>query len=85
MRRGPYVNEHEGEVYLPVADWTYNEARSEAAEFAEEMHGDWGRSHYDGKRDIELHDCEDWEGGDCESCPPELAWCFTTYEGTYRR
>jgi hypothetical protein len=81
-KAGPYQNEDGDEVYLPVSDWTYREALSGAAEFAREIMDRWGRSKYDGKRDIPLHDHDDWEG--CEDCPAIPCWCFELYEGPYR-
>lgn len=80
--RGPYVAEDDGiEVYLPVSDYTLNEARHEAALYAQDTIGNWGRVHYLGKHDVQLHE-HDW-GEDC-ACIPEPTWTFETYEGTYR-
>jgi hypothetical protein len=81
-KRGPYINDEGSEVYLPVSDYTLNEARHEAANFAEEHVGDWGRARYTGKRDVPLHDHDDWWG--CKECPAVPSWSFETYEGTYR-
>jgi hypothetical protein len=82
-KRGPYVNELQSKVYLPVSDYTLNEARHEAALHAQDTIGDWGRSRYEGKPKIQLHDHEDYEM--CNRCPYEAVWAFETYEGTYRR
>lgn len=79
---GPYVSPDYDEVYLPVEHWTYNTARSEAADWAQQFIDTWGRSRYTGKRDVPLHDHEEWEY--CESCPAVPAWCFDIYEGTPR-
>ena len=72
-KKGPYVNEDQDQLYLPVSDWTYNEARSEAATWASEFSDDL-KSKYYGKIAVPLHDHEDWEY--CEECPEILAWCF---------
>ena len=82
-RRGPYFNEDGDELYLPVADWPYNLARTAASEWAEETTDPWGRSRYTGKHGIPIHDHDGWEG--CEACPDVLCWCFDIYEGTARR
>lgn len=82
-KRGPFVSENGPEVYLPVSDYTFNEARHEAAQMAAEMVGGWGRSRYTGKREIALHDHDGWSD-ECAVCSPEPTWCFETYEGTYR-
>lgn len=83
MKRGPYVSEDGPEVYLPVSDWSLNEARQEAASHARmEMGENIGRVRYTGKRDITLHDHDDWWG--CEACPAEPTWTFETYEGAWR-
>lgn len=85
MSRGPYVSENGPEVYLPVSDYSLNEARREAASHAWMTIGSWGRSKYDGKLEISLHDHDEpWDGSDCD-CPREPVWAFSTYEGTYRR
>ena len=87
-KRGPYVGGSltgYGEVYFPDFDWTYNEARTAAAEYADEMIGPWGRSHYDGKRQIQIHDHDDWEEVTEDNCPQPMCWTFSTYEGTARR
>ena len=81
--RGPYVGEDGPEVFLPVSDYTLNEARHEAAQHAQETIGDWGRTRYLGKRSVSLHE-HDWGETEC-SCESEPAWEFETYEGTWRR
>lgn len=87
-QRGPYISEDRDELYFPISDWTFNQARNEAVEWADEFHGNWGRTHYEGKQEIELHDCADWPylepGDDAHACPKEQCWVITTYEGTYR-
>jgi hypothetical protein len=70
------------ECYVP-ASVPLNEARTIAAGHAADTIGGWGRSRYTGKRDVPLHDHDEWEC--CEACPSVAAWCFEVYEGTYRR
>ena len=82
-RPGPYFNEDGDELYLPVASWPYNLARTTAAAFAEETLDIFGRSHYTGKGNIPVHDHDDWE--ECMACPAVPCWCFDIYEGTARR
>lgn len=81
--RGPYVSENMDILYLRASDWTYGQARSEAAKWAAEFIDYWGRSRYTGKRDVPLHDHGEWEG--CEECPAVPAWCFDIYEGSLRK
>ena len=82
-KRGPYINENEYQIYLPVNGWTLNEARQEAASFARmELGENIGRARYIGKALRSLHDHDDWWG--CEKCPPEQTWMFETYEGPWR-
>lgn len=83
-KRGPYVSENGPEVWLPVSDYTLNEARHEASLHAQETIGDWGRARYLGKQAVPLHDHDGWEFG-CYDCPEQAAWAFETYEGTWRR
>jgi hypothetical protein len=81
-KRGPYVSEDGPEVYLPVSDYTLNEARHEAAQFAQDTIGGWGRARYLGKGNNRLHDHDEpWDKDDCAF---EAVWTFETYEGTYR-
>ena len=82
MKRGPYVEESGPQVWFPTSDWTFNEARQDAASHAQETIGAWGRSRYLGKVSATCHDCEDWWS--CTSCASEPAWAFEMYEGTYR-
>ena len=82
MKRGPYISLDGDEMWLPVSDYSYNEARSTASEFADEMQGPWGRSRYEGKMEATMHDHDDFEL--CEKCPSAPAWHFSLYEGTYR-
>lgn len=82
MTRGPYVSEDGLEIYLPVSDYTLNEARHEAARLARETIGDLGRIRYTGKQSIALHDHDGWWA--CEKCLPEPTWTFESYEGAYR-
>lgn len=78
-----YMTEDGSEIYFPAAHYTYNEARGEAASYAEDMIWGYGRSRYLGKRNVPLHDCgDDW--WDCQECPAVPTWVFETYEGTYR-
>lgn len=79
---GPYISIDNDELFLPVGDWTYNMARSEAADWAQDFIDTWGRSRYTGKRYVPLHDHIDWE--ECEVCPEILSWCFEIYEGSPR-
>lgn len=81
--RGPYISSDYDAVYLPVADYTFNQARTAAASWAEDVLDVWGRSRYTGKQNVPLHDHRDWE--ECETCPAEPTWCFDVYEGTPRR
>ena len=83
-KSGPYASVDGDELYLPTFDRTYNEARKEAAEWAQEMAWDFGRSRYEGKRQIQIHDHDDWEEAE-DNCPQPMCWVFTIYEGTYRR
>ena len=80
LSKGPYVSIEQDEVYLPVEHWSYNEARSEAADWAQTFIDTWGRSRYKGKKYVPLHDHDDWEY--CEDCPDVLVWEFEIYEGT---
>lgn len=82
MKRGPYVNADGDELSLPVADYTWNEARHEAASLAQEMNGDQERTRYIGKRTWQLHDHEEpWNDDECGSEP---CYVFELYEGTWR-
>lgn len=80
--RTVYMEESDSTIYLPREHYTLNEARKEAASHAQMEDPGWGRSRYLGKRDVALHDHEDWEA--CEACPKVPVWTFETYEGTYR-
>lgn len=81
----PYVSVDGDEVFFPVAHYSYNEARTAAASFAQEMDGPWGRSRYTGKHPRGLHDHDEPWNDECgHACPPEPTWCFELYEGTYR-
>ena len=87
---GHSSTEDYGEILLPVSDYTYNEARVAAAEYAEEMLDLWGRSRYEGKATVALHDHDEpWPGEITDECLPtctmERVWRFETYEGTARR
>lgn len=90
-KRGPFVNEWDDEMYYPVRDWPYNDARSDVASHVEGTHGPWARTKYEGKLNTVLHDHDEpWSGeidpDYCvETCTDEPCWTFTTYEGTYRR
>lgn len=84
--RGPYVSEDMGELWLPVEDRTYIEARREAAGWAAEFIGGFGRSRYLGRGVFRL--CEHGADETCvpgsTECGDEEAWWFRLYEGTWR-
>lgn len=74
-RRGPYVQENGPKFYLPVADWSYHEARSEAAAHAQSL---GHKSRYLGKEMAWLHDHDEpWPADD--ACN-EVAYAFEEYE-----
>lgn len=75
MKRGPFVAEWGAEFWLPIADWTYHEARSEAARHASDTDQ---KSRYVGKEVVTLHDHDDWESGGCD-CRPEPSYAFEVY------
>jgi hypothetical protein len=79
VKRGPYVEVNGPRVYFPVSDFTYPEARTEAARHARDT-GDWNsKSRYLGKNEFALHDHDEpWTDGD--DCKPELAYAFEVYE-----
>lgn len=79
---GPYVSVDFDSIYLPVVAYSFNQARATAASWAADFIPVWGRSRYTGRRDVPLHDHEDWEG--CDECPSERSWCFDVYEGSPR-
>jgi hypothetical protein len=83
QKRGPYVEWDGPGVFLPASDYTLNEARHEASLFAMDTIGGDGRARYLGKKQMPLHEHDEpWENDD--ECPSESAWCFETYEGTWR-
>jgi hypothetical protein len=80
-KRGPYVTEDYSRVMLPASSYSWNEARHEAASWAQEFIEGWGRSRFIEKKAVGLHDHDDWE--DCIACPDEPAYIFEIYEGSW--
>lgn len=79
MSKPLYVSEDRDEIYLPVADYTFNEAQATAAEHAREIMDEWGRARFDHKSMVPVHDHDNWEG--CEECPAVMCYCFDVFEG----
>lgn len=79
---GPYQGAGGDRIWFR-RDHSLNEARHAAASFAEETGDPWTRTRYIGKRDVSLHDHDNWE--DCQECGRVPAWEFEIYEGTWRR
>lgn len=73
MKRGPFVQDWGPKFWLPAADWTYHEARSEAARHASDTDQ---KSRYTGKEEVKLHDHDEMESCDCQ---PEAAYAFEVY------
>jgi len=78
MTSGPYFSIDNDEMYLRKEEFTYKEARAEAADWARQLLDDWGRSRYVGIDKVPLHDHEDWEY--CDNCPYVPVWRFELYE-----
>jgi hypothetical protein len=83
VERKAYISEDLEELYVPVSEEpSWRVAHSLASSQANELrllHEDRVRTKYIGKRDVRLHDHDDWEG--CEECPAVPVWVFQTYDG----
>ncbi len=71
---GPYMND-DGDWWMPVDAWSWNDAQSEAASMARDSDG---VTRYEGKADAHL--CDGWAEG-CESTDHQrLSYHFRTID-----
>jgi len=81
-RPGPYVDEDGDLMFFPTSGWTYQQARAEAASMARDSIDLDGRSRFERKDMVPVHDHEDWES--CSTCPSVECYVFELYEKGWR-